>query len=66
MSTAMRADDHAVWEATHRLGLHRLTDAELEALMRRTDSPQPEAHLVAEAAHYVRHLRLGLAKGDGF
>jgi hypothetical protein len=62
---AMRAGGCAVWEATHRLGLYRLNDAELDTLIQHAGGPQPDARLAAEAAHYVRHLRLGLVNGDG-
>jgi hypothetical protein len=37
----MRADDCAIWEATRRLGLLSLTDAELVALIHDADSQQP-------------------------
>jgi hypothetical protein len=62
--TAMRAGGCAIWEATYRLGLYGLNDAELETLIQHAGGPQPEARLAAEAAYYVRHLRLGLANGD--
>jgi hypothetical protein len=64
--TALPADDCAIWEATHRLQLHGLADAEPEALIQNAGSSEPDARLIAEAAHYVRQLRLGLAEGDGF
>ena len=63
--TAMRAGGCAIWEATHRLGLYGLSDAELETLIQHGASPQTDTRLAAEVAHYVRHLRLGLANGDG-
>jgi hypothetical protein len=59
-------DDRIIWEATHRLGLHGLADDELETLIRHAGSPERDVRLIAEAAHHVRELRLGLAKGDGF
>jgi hypothetical protein len=63
--TAVRADASVIWEATQRLGLYRLTNAQLEALISNASGPQPDAQLLAEAAHYVRELRLGLANGNG-
>jgi hypothetical protein len=59
--TVMCADGCAVWEATQRLGLYGLNDAELETLIQHAGGPQPDARLAAEAARYVRDLRLGLA-----
>jgi hypothetical protein len=55
----------SIWEATQRLGLYGLGDAELEALItRHGSSPLPGDRIAVEAAQYVRQLRSGLARGD--
>jgi hypothetical protein len=59
-------DDCAIWEATQRLGLFRMADAELETLIQHPDSPRPDARLAAEAARYVRQLRNEMARGDAY
>jgi hypothetical protein len=57
-------DDYAIWEATQRLGLYGMTDAELEKLIKHAGDQQPDARVAAEAAQYVRHLRNGMSRGD--
>jgi hypothetical protein len=64
-TTAMRAGGCVIWEAAHRLGLYGLNDAELETLIQHAGSSLPDARIAAEAGYYVRHLRIGLADGDG-
>jgi hypothetical protein len=64
-SVSSSAISSSIWEATQRLGLYGLADAELEALItQRGSSPLAGDRIAVEAAQYVRQLRSGLARGD--
>jgi hypothetical protein len=57
-------DDYAVWETTQQLHLYGLTDAQLETLIQQRGGSRPGARVATEAAHYVRRLRNGMARGE--
>jgi len=58
-------DSADVWEAVQRLGLYGLTKTELDALIHQDrDSALRVDRVAAEAVHFVRGLRAGMAAGD--
>ena len=59
------SDADNIWEVARRLGLYGLSRAELDAVIhRRHCSPERADRIAAEAARYVRGLRIRHAAGD--